>query len=136
MKTLKYSTCNEPEGDPDYTKVTTEEAKHIAEAEKSGFVNESDIDWDNLTDDYIENLTDYFLLSEAEKRMAGNNDSENNSHEQMLKELGITEKDLDGIDVEIEYIYSELEVAEKQVKQGKVLDADESLAQIKKKYNI
>ena len=21
MKTLKYSTCNEPEGDPDYTKV-------------------------------------------------------------------------------------------------------------------
>lgn len=35
MKTLKYSTCNEPEGDPDYTKVTTEEAKHIAEAEKA-----------------------------------------------------------------------------------------------------
>ena len=136
MKTLKYSTCNEPEGDPDYTKVTTEEAKLIAEAEKSGFVNESDIDWDNLTDDYIENLTDYFLLSEAEKRMADNNDSENISHEQMLKELGITEKDLDGIDVEIEYIYSELAAAEKQVKQGKVLDADESLAQIKKKYNI
>ena len=103
MKTLKYSTCNEPEVDPDYTKVTTEEAKHIAE---------------------------------AEKRMAGNNDSENNSHEQMLKELGITEKDLDGIDVEIECICSELEAAEKQVKQGKVLDADESLAQIKKKYNI
>ena len=54
----------------------------------------------------------------------------------MLKELGITEKDLDGIDVEIECICSELEAAEKQVKQGKVLDADESLAQIKKKYNI
>ena len=83
-----------------------------------------------------EDVSDYFLLSEAEKRMADNNDSENISHEQMLKELGITEKDLDGIDVEIEYIYSELEAAEKQVKQGKVLDADESLAQIKKKYNI
>ena len=68
--------------------------------------------------------------------MADNNDSENISHKQMLKELEITEKDLDGIDVEIEYIYSELEAAEKQVKQGKVLDADESLAQIKKKYNI
>lgn len=83
-----------------------------------------------------EDVSDYILLSEAEKRMADNNDSENISHEQMLKELGITEKDLDGIDVEIEYIYSELEAAEKQVKQGKVLDADESLAQIKKKYNI
>lgn len=83
-----------------------------------------------------EDVSDYFLLSEAEKRMADNNDSENISHEQMLKELGITEKGLDGIDVEIEYIYSELEAAEKQVKQGKVLDADESLAQIKKKYNI
>ena len=83
-----------------------------------------------------EDVSDYILLSEAEKRMADNDDSENISHEQMLKELGITEKDLDGIDVEIEYIYSELEAAEKQVKQGKVLDADESLAQIKKKYNI
>ena len=83
-----------------------------------------------------EDVSDYFLLSETEKRMADNNDSKNISHEQMLKELGITEKDLDGIDVEIEYIYSELEAAEKQVKQGKVLDADESLAQIKKKYNI
>ena len=85
---------------------------------------------------HSEDVSDYFLLSEAEKRMADNNDSENISHKQMLKELEITEKDLDGIDVEIEYIYSELEAAEKQVKQGKVLDADESLAQIKKKYNI
>lgn len=83
-----------------------------------------------------EDVSDYLLLSEAEKRMADNNDSENISHEQMLKELGIAEKELDSIDVEIEYIYSELQAAEKQVKQGKVLDADESLAQIKKKYNI
>lgn len=34
--------------DPDFTKVTSEEAKHIRDAEKSGFVDESDIDWDNL----------------------------------------------------------------------------------------
>lgn len=34
--------------DPDFTKVTSEEAKHIAEAEKSGFISEADIDWDNL----------------------------------------------------------------------------------------
>ncbi len=34
--------------DPDYTKVTPQEALQIAQAEKSGFVAESDIDWDNL----------------------------------------------------------------------------------------
>ena len=34
--------------DPDFTKVTPEEANRIAEAENSGFVAESEIDWDNL----------------------------------------------------------------------------------------
>ena len=34
--------------DPDFTKVTSEEARRIAEAERSGFVDEVDIDWDNL----------------------------------------------------------------------------------------
>lgn len=34
--------------DPDYTKVTQEEAKQIEQAEKSGFIDESDIDWNHL----------------------------------------------------------------------------------------
>ena len=34
--------------DPDFTKVTPEEARQIAEAEGSGFVDENEIDWDNL----------------------------------------------------------------------------------------
>lgn len=34
--------------DPDFTKVTPEEARQIAEAEKSGFIDEDEIDWDNL----------------------------------------------------------------------------------------
>lgn len=34
--------------DPDFTKVTPEEAARIEAAEKSGFIAESDIDWDNL----------------------------------------------------------------------------------------
>lgn len=34
--------------DPDFTKVTSEEANLIAAAEQSGFVDEADIDWDNL----------------------------------------------------------------------------------------
>ena len=34
--------------DPDFTKVTTEEAVKIREAENGGFVAGSDIDWENL----------------------------------------------------------------------------------------
>ena len=34
--------------DPDFTKVTPEEAGKIAAAEASGFIDEKDIDWDNL----------------------------------------------------------------------------------------
>ena len=35
--------------DPDFTKVTPEEAARIDAAEKSGFVADSDIDWNNLS---------------------------------------------------------------------------------------
>ena len=34
--------------DPDFTKVTPEEAREMAEAEQSGFLEESEIDWDHL----------------------------------------------------------------------------------------
>ncbi len=34
--------------DPDFTKVTPEEAEQIKAAEDSGFVSEGDIDWNNL----------------------------------------------------------------------------------------
>lgn len=34
--------------DPDFTKVTPEEAAAISAAEKSGFVAEEEIDWNNL----------------------------------------------------------------------------------------
>lgn len=50
----------------------------------------------------MEMLSDYILYTEAEPRMANNNPSENISHEDLLKELGITQDDLDGVDVEIE----------------------------------
>lgn len=35
--------------DPDYTKVTPQEAREIEDAEASGFVNEADIDWNDLS---------------------------------------------------------------------------------------
>lgn len=34
--------------DPDFTKVTPEEAKRIEAAEQSGFIDEDEIDWHNL----------------------------------------------------------------------------------------
>ena len=34
--------------DPDFTKVTPEEAVRIKEAEESGFIPEEEIDWSNL----------------------------------------------------------------------------------------
>ena len=37
--------------DPDFTKVTDEEAKRIASAENSGFVDSEDIDWDSIGTD-------------------------------------------------------------------------------------
>ena len=35
--------------DPDFTKVTPEESQQIKAAEESGFIADSDIDWDNLS---------------------------------------------------------------------------------------
>ena len=35
--------------DSDYTKVTPKEREQLEEAEKSGFVPENEIDWDNFT---------------------------------------------------------------------------------------
>lgn len=34
--------------DPDYTKMTPEEARRVEAAENSGFVNDSDIDWSKI----------------------------------------------------------------------------------------
>ncbi len=34
--------------DPDFTRVTAEEREEIAEAEKSGFIDEDQINWDYL----------------------------------------------------------------------------------------
>lgn len=34
--------------DSDYTKLTPKEAKELTEAENSGYVDEEEIDWDNL----------------------------------------------------------------------------------------
>ena len=50
----------------------------------------------------MEMLSDYILLSEAEERMAHSDRKDNLSHDEVMRELGITQDELDDIDVEIE----------------------------------
>ena len=50
----------------------------------------------------VEMLSDYVLSMEAEQRMIHNDDKENLTHNEMMRELGISSKDLAEIDVEIE----------------------------------
>ena len=50
----------------------------------------------------MEMLSDYILQEEAEKRMASHNPDECLSQEELMQELGISQADLDAVDVEIE----------------------------------
>lgn len=50
----------------------------------------------------IEMLSDSLLLAEAEQRMVSHDDTQNISQEEMMRNLGITQEELDAIDVEIE----------------------------------
>lgn len=38
--------------DPDYTRLTPDEAKALKKAEAGEFISESEIDWDNLKEQY------------------------------------------------------------------------------------
>lgn len=50
----------------------------------------------------LEKISDMLLYNEAEPRMSVNNNSENISQREMMKELGITQDEIDNIDVDIE----------------------------------
>lgn len=50
----------------------------------------------------MELLSDYYLAMEAERRMEQNDDKENLSREEVMRSFGITEEDLQNINVVIE----------------------------------
>lgn len=50
----------------------------------------------------IEMLSDYVLLEEADRRMENYDSSESLTQEQMMREFGIGQEDLDEMDVELE----------------------------------
>ena len=43
-----YKIITSYEQDPDFTKVTPDELRHLEAAENSGFISDDEIDWDNL----------------------------------------------------------------------------------------
>ena len=49
----------------------------------------------------IETLEDYVLFAEAERRLNGTESSNTVSHDTLMDEFGITEADLDAIEVDI-----------------------------------
>jgi len=51
--------------DPDFTKVTPEEAQRIKAAEESGFVADCDIDWDHLSDMKLDEADKAAITSDA-----------------------------------------------------------------------
>lgn len=50
----------------------------------------------------MEMLSDYILLEEAEKRTANMDERKLTKHEDVMKEFGISQSELDNIDVELE----------------------------------
>lgn len=50
----------------------------------------------------MEMLSDYVLLAEAEKRVDASDNTDNISHEEMMRELGLTDADLADVKADIE----------------------------------
>lgn len=89
---------NKGEASKIFEEVETGGTKIVMKNNKPACVLMSPAQYDAL----MEMLSDSILYEEAEKRMAAHDDSELISREDMLQELGISQEDLDAIDVEIE----------------------------------
>ena len=53
-------------------------------------------------EELMEIVEDYYLLTEANKRIRAYNKNECVSHQEVMANLGISQKDLDSVEVEIE----------------------------------
>ena len=95
---VPISRFNKGEASKIFDEVESSGTKIVVKNNQSACVLLSPAQYESL----MEMLSDSLLYTEAEKRMAANNDSENLSHEAVMKELGVTQEDLDDIDVEIE----------------------------------
>ena len=55
-----------------------------------------------MYDEMVEMIADNMLYNEAEARMANNDDKDDMTQEELMRELGIDESDLDDVEVDIE----------------------------------
>lgn len=95
---VPISRFNKGEASKIFDEVTSSGTKIVIKNNRPACVLLSPAQYESL----MEMLSDSLLYTEAEKRMATNNDSETLSYEAVMEELGITQKELDDIDVEIE----------------------------------
>lgn len=89
---------NKGEANKIFDEVETSGTKIVMKNNKPACILLSPAQYETL----MEMVSDYLLYTEAESRMSANDDSETLSHEELMKELGISGEALADIDVEIE----------------------------------
>ncbi len=99
LKTMiPISRFNKGEANKIFDEVETTGAKIVVKNNKPACVLISPAQYESL----MEMLSDFILKEEAEARMEHYNASENQTQEQMMQEFGITQSELDAVDVELE----------------------------------
>lgn len=89
---------NKGEANKIFEEVETSGTKIVMKNNKPACILLSPAQYETL----MEMVSDYLLYIEAESRMSAHDDSEMLSHEELMKELGISEEALADVDVEIE----------------------------------
>ena len=99
LKTMiPISRFNKGEANKIFDEVETTGTKIVVKNNKPACVLISPAQYESL----MEMLSDFILREEAEARMEQQDDSENRTQEQMMQEFGITQGELDAVDVELE----------------------------------
>lgn len=99
LKTMiPISRFNKGEANKIFDEVATTGTKIVVKNNKPACVLLSPAQYESL----MEMLSDFILREEAEERMEHYNASDNMTQEQIMQEFGITQSELDAVDVELE----------------------------------
>lgn len=99
LKTMiPISRFNRGEANKIFDEVETTGTKIVVKNNKPACVLISPTQYESL----MEMLSDFILKEEAEERMKHYDASENRTQEQMMQEFGISQSELDEVDVELE----------------------------------
>lgn len=95
---VPISRFNEGEANKIFDEVEKTGTKIVIQNDKPACVLISPTQYESL----MEMLSDYILEKEAEERMKKYDASESMTHEEIMQEFGITQRELDETDVDIE----------------------------------